>query len=78
MFEKFFAPRVQGALRHFLGTLGPMIGLFSVLIREEIITTAEVLPLIAQNWEIICGFGMALLALIGSLTAKEKREAKDD
>lgn len=58
--EKLKDPRVQGALRHLLTALGPLLA------AKGIVDDA--------TWQILVGVAMAALGFYASLTAPEKKK----
>lgn len=64
-------PKVQGALRHFLSMVGPIITIF-LAVDEPLELLYRILE--TQNWIAIVGIIMAFLALIASWKAPEKKK----
>ena len=56
--SKFLDPRVQGALRHLLTSVGPLVASHG--------WTTE------ANWQLFTGIGLSLLGFYASWTASEK------
>lgn len=57
--QKFFDPRIQGALRHLLTAFGPILAMHGV--------TSD------ESWQLWVGLTMAGLGFVGSWFAPEKQ-----
>lgn len=71
--EKLTDPKVMGALRHLLSSVGPVVGVMASLVASGAITWGQALAALGTSWEAIVGLVMAALAFWASWTAKEKR-----
>lgn len=68
--ERFWDPKVQGALRHFLSMLGPILVMYSAVDNPGEFINRLVTP---DNWVALIGATMAFLALVASWKAPEKQ-----
>lgn len=70
--KKLRDARVQGALRHLLTAIGPMIAVLMASDDPVALLQSLVEP---HNWTALVGLLMALIGFWASWTAREKRQA---
>jgi len=69
--SKLRNPKVQGALRHLLTALGPMLAILAA-VDDPMALLKSLIAL--ENWPAVVGLLMAVLGFWASWTAKEKKE----
>ena len=69
--SKFRNPKVQGALRHLLTALGPVLAILAA-VDDPMVLLKSLIAL--ENWPAVVGLLMAVLGFWASWTAKEKKE----
>ncbi|GAB5434802.1 MAG: hypothetical protein EpisKO_41720 [Epibacterium sp.] len=68
--EKLKTPKIQGALRHLLTALGPIIAILMAVDDPFALLSSLVRP---ENWPAIVGLLMAALGFWSSWSAPEKQ-----
>lgn len=69
--SKLRNPKVQGALRHLLTALGPVLAILAA-VDDPMVLLKSLIAL--ENWPAVVGLLMAVLGFWASWTAKEKKE----
>jgi len=70
MFEKLRNPKVQGALRHLLTAIGPVVALLAAVDEPMVFLASLIRP---ENWPALVGLLMAALGFWASWVAPEKK-----
>ncbi len=72
--SRFSNPKVQGAFRHLLSSIGPVAGVSASLIASDTVSPGDMLAAFAAQWELaIVAPVMAVWAFALSWRAKEKQ-----